>query len=255
MSNSTQIQITPENAEEFLESALAEEKAQKGEETPETPEEPKEPEEAPKAADAEKPAKEQDLEIGEKKAEPEASAEGETFSMEDVFAEWAEKGELSEETNTALVDRLQKAGFENAQGIIDQYISGAQATVATIRNAAFSAAGGEEQYGAMIEWARESLTPAQIAAYDASVSDPDMVEIAVAGLRARYEAAGNSAKPQSRRVEAGAKPDGDVDASVRIPRSQVQVSEMVSDKRYARDPGHRAAVDAAIQKAIERNLI
>lgn len=262
MGDTTQIQITPENAEEFLETALSEEKAAAGSDEQKVEEATDEQQE--QTTDEQQDAKtedgERELEIGQKKDEEQSEKDGddsdESFSLEAAYTEWQENGALTPETNDEIVSRLEKAGFDNAQGIIDQYLAGANASVQAVRSTAFEAAGGEGQYGEMIDWARENLSPAQIAAYDQSVSDPNMVELAVRGLRAQYEAAGGTTKQQpAKRVDAGAKPDGDFSGQVPLPRSNYQVSELVSDARYAKDPGYRAEVDARIKQAIERGLI
>lgn len=261
MGDTTQIQIDAENAEQFLEEALKAEESAKGETpaddeadgtTEETTDETQDTKADEKA--------EGDLEIGQKKDEDDSAEEGgddtETFDMESVYNEWVQNGELSEDTNNALVDRIEKAGFPNAQGIIDQYLAGAQASVEAVRSTAFNAAGGQEQYTAMTDWARDNLSAQQIAAYDAAVSNPDMVELAVRGLRAQYEAAGGEVKQQTaKKVGAGAKPDGGFSGMVPLPRSNYQISELVSDARYAKDPGYRAEVDARIQQALDRGLI
>lgn len=261
MGDTTQIQIDAENAEQFLEEALKAEESAKGE-TPADDEADETTEETPDETQDTKADEKAEggLEIGQKKDEDASAEEGgddaETFDMESVYNEWAQNGELSEDTNNALVDRLEKAGFPNAQGIIDQYLAGAQASVAAVRSTAFNAAGGQEQYTAMTDWARDNLSAQQIAAYDAAVSNPDMVELAVRGLRAQYEAAGGEVKQQTaKKVGAGAKPDGDFSGTVPLPRSNYQISELVSDARYAKDPGYRAEVDARIQQALDRGLI
>jgi hypothetical protein len=256
------ITMTPDNAEEFLDAAAAASHEADGT-TPETPETPDpatpdvDESEAPPATEPED-KKVEGLEIEEKADESDDSDDSDTpsFDMEEVFAEWAENGSIAPETNDAIVKALTGAGFgDQAQAIIDQYISGADASVQSIRGQAFEVVGGETQYASMMEWAQGNLKPAEVEAFNQAVADPAMVPLAVRGLHAQYTAATGAGAPQApappARVAAGA----NVQAGVAPVNSLQQVAEITADPRYDADPGWRASQDARIKASMDAGIL
>ena len=239
---SSSIQLTPESSTEAL--ALAADAVAEATGLPNTPTEPLAEPVVPDGTAAPVDS----LEITEVPEIPESVA-GE-MDMEAVFQEYADNGEsLTEETLTKLNAALAKAGFKNTQGVIDQYIAGAQSTVASIRTAAFSQVGGEDNYREMVTWAASNYTPAQLAAYNDAVQTPNLVSLAIAGLHAQYQNANGGQAPtvpQATQVRVAPAPNSV--AAVGGPITTIeQISQLTADPRFDRDPGFRAAVEARIK--------
>lgn len=93
-------------------------------------------------------------------------------------AEFAETQDLGEETRQKFID----AGID-AQ-TLDTYIAGVKALQEKIDNEIYDLAGGREAYSAAADWARENWSATQIEKFDASLNDPDLRELAIAGLMA-----------------------------------------------------------------------
>lgn len=107
------------------------------------------------------------------------------LSFDAVQEEFVASGDLAPETR----DKLKKVGYTDQQ--IDIYLNGVRAASEKLTTAAHEAAGGADAYADIVKWAGTTLTPAQVAAYNASVSssDPEQIRLAVAGLRAQYDRA------------------------------------------------------------------
>lgn len=120
----------------------------------------------------------------ERKAAEEATARA-GLDLNDVSKEWADNGGLKDET----YEKLAKAGYPRE--MVDIYIEGLTARNAPIATEAFNVAGGEEQYGAMIDWAIENLSQAEQEAFDEAVNSNNKSKalLAVRGLHASYSAA------------------------------------------------------------------
>ena len=107
-------------------------------------------------------------------------------------------------------------------------------------------AGGNETYSNVVNWAKNNLDSSQTDAFDEVVNSGSVpaIKLAVAGLKAEYDKAngvegrmvtGKTAPPQS----------GDVF------RSQAELVEAMSDRRYDSDPAYRQDV---IEKLDRSNL-
>jgi hypothetical protein len=88
----------------------------------------------------------------------EATAKG--IDLAALTAEYKEKGALSAESLT----KLEAAGFTKAH--VEQFIAGGGAKVAAVRAEFAEIAGGDEQLGKVLEWAKTGLDAAEQAAYD-----------------------------------------------------------------------------------------
>lgn len=249
MSNS--IQITPENADAVLKAAADAQARHDG--TAAAPEAKGEAAPTEKVVEGSTEEKPQGLEI-EKKAEETKAENSETtasIDMEDVFAEYSEKGALSEETNTKLAKALETAGIKNAQGVIDQYIAGYNASVQNVRQTAFAAIGGEDNFKAMSAWAKDNLPADELASYNDAVKDPKLAKLAVSGLFAQFRAAGGAqSSPQSNRVQAGPNTGSGFEPIHNIQ----QVSVLTADPRYDRDPAFRESVRRRIKASKDAGI-
>jgi hypothetical protein len=132
---------------------------------------------------------------------------------------------------------LEKKGIPRR--MVDQFIAGQQAIVEARQNQVFSSVGGEEQYRAMTDWARDNLDADDITAYDKAVSSDDFktIKMAVNGLKARYESA-VGVEPKARTKGAAAQK-----STGGTYRSWAEVEKDMNDPRYETDPAYRRDVE------------
>lgn len=159
------------------------------------------------------------------------------LDMGALSAEFAENGELSAES----YEKLEKAGI--TKDIVDLYIEGQKAVVERIQLTAYSVVGGEEAYGSMIQWATANMTDAEIDTFNKAVNstNPDVVKLAVTGLKGRYEAS-NGSEPDLAGGGFGAADGPSFE-------SWAQVTEAMRDPRYAKDPAYRRGVEQKLARS------
>jgi hypothetical protein len=106
-------------------------------------------------------------------------------------------------------------------------------------------AGGEQQYGEMLQWAKDSLNPQEIQMFDTVMErgDPLAAFFAVRSLAYRYQ----DSQGRDGKMITGTAPRGDGSQFT----SQAEVVEAMSDPRYDRDPAFRQN----IMKKLERSDI
>ena len=152
------------------------------------------------------------------------------LNMETLSEEFAKDGKLADGSYKSL----EKAGIPKEY--VDRFIAGQQAIAdqqsATVKNLV----GGTEAYDNMSEWASQNLTETEKQAYNTAVNSKDLeaVKLAVVGLKARY-AQSTGSEPQL--VEGKASPSGEQGFA-----SWAQVTQAMSDPRYAKDPAYQAEV-------------
>jgi len=151
------------------------------------------------------------------------------LQMDAFTAEFTEKGELSETSYKALED----AGIPKA--MVDSFIAGQQALASQRDAVGMEAAGGEEAFKQMAEWAAASLPASERALFNKTVAEGsvDQIRFAVAGLKARYEAT-NGREPKLTGGGQGGEQAGF--------RSQAEMVSAMSDPRYKVDAAYRADV-------------
>jgi hypothetical protein len=108
-----------------------------------------------------------------------------------------------------------------------------------------TAAGGEEAYGQITDWASNNLPPNEIAAFDEVINSGsvDAIRLAVNGLRAQYE----NANGYEGRMLTGKPPVQQKD----MYRSQAELVAAMSDARYDNDPAYRQDVIAKLERSNE----
>ena len=96
--------------------------------------------------------------------------------------------------------------------------------------------GGEQGYTNLMQWAANNMEEADVAAFDSIVDKGDVraIRLAVAGLRAQYEAQ-NGFEGE---MLTGRAPQQQAD----VFRSQAEVVQAMSDPRYDKDPAYRQDV-------------
>ncbi len=121
--------------------------------------------------------------------------------------------------------------YKNAPEQQQQEVDLAQNEINRIHNSV----GGESEYKKLTEWGAKNLTESEIKSFDNVVStgDPNVIELAVAGLKAKYD---NSNGYEGRMLT------GKSTSSSDVYRSQAQLVQAMADPRYDNDPAYRADV-------------
>ena len=176
----------------------------------------------------EAPKQENSLEIAED------AVENAGLNFDTLAQEYAEKGQLGDESYKAL----EQSGIPKAY--VDQFIAGQKAIGEQQTNNVKTMVGGEDAYNEMASWASKNMSEGEKKAYNAAVNSADMdtVKLAVDGLRAKYQAA-NGTEPNL--VQGKATPVAEQGYS-----SWAEVTEAMADPRYAKDPAYQAAVKAKL---------
>tara|TARA_B100000212_G_scaffold334521_1_gene305343 strand:- start:190 stop:975 length:786 start_codon:yes stop_codon:yes gene_type:complete len=180
--------------------------------------------------------------LGEKQSQEQQTQtedEGDTNSesndvsnaIEDAAIAYAENGELSE----ANYKELEKLNI--TKDIVDTYIRGQQALISAEEVEITNSIGGQENYEAMAEWARNNLPGEEIDSFDQIVesSTPEAAKMAVKGLYARFLSEGGQ-QPNIRQGQTSG-------SAVQPFQSNAQVVEAMRDKRYENDPAYREEVE------------
>ena len=138
-------------------------------------------------------------------------------------------------------DKLAAAGIPRE--IVDQFIAGQEATVAQQRSSLMNEAGGEQAYQDMTEWASDNFSDAEIDAFNRTLEsgDPSSVRMAVAGLKARFEADQSS---EPRRTVSGEAATGN-----NAYRSIAELMTDMNNPKYHNDVAFRADVEAKLARS------
>ena len=192
-----------------------------------------------------------ETEVAEKEPEDKPTlSEGATLITSASDEYYANGNKLSPET-------LQKFSSMSSQDLINAYMEVQQspeyqqqqqapaeiseAQVNQIKNAA----GGEQAYANIINWAKSNVPAEQINAFDEVVNSGSVqaINLAVAGLKAQYD----NANGVEGRMVTGKPPTNSGD----IFRSQQELVAAMNDPRYDRDPAYRQDV---VEKLDRSNL-
>jgi len=157
------------------------------------------------------------------------------LNFDDLSSSYWENGELSD----SQYKQLEEAGIPKS--LVDQFISGQEAIIASTRQAVFTTVGGEDNYNAMTAWAADNLSEDEISAYNGAVNGGHTASamMAVKGLKARFDA------------EVGFEPTREVrgqtaKAGASVYRSVAELEKDMGDPRYKED--------AAFRRDVERKL-
>jgi len=145
--------------------------------------------------------------------------------------EFAQTGQLSE----ASYKELEGMGLPKA--IVDAYIEGQKSLANSFVADVQSSVGGAEAYTQILTWAKTNLSQEEITAFNNVCENGNIpqVKLAVAGIKAKYEAA-NGKDPNLTRGDKGGSP------AVGGFRSYAEVTQAMSDPRYQTDPAYRQDV-------------
>lgn len=164
------------------------------------------------------------------------------LKYDELAAQYTEKGTLDDKS----YDALKAKGIPKA--MVDGFIAGqialGEKAAAATAKAAHEAAGGADQYGAMVEWAAKGgLDKPSILAFNRAIDsgDPATISMAVQGvIAAKAKAGGN--EPSN--VDTGGKGKGSS-----VYTSVTQMVKDMGDKRYSTDPAFRALVEAKVARS------
>lgn len=172
--------------------------------------------------------------LGSQDEPAEEAEESSDYTFDDALADYQSTGEMTEELSQALEEMTPQEVFEVMAG---QDLEGRDMTEQDVASV-YNSVGGEEQYQALIGWAKDNFTEAEISAYDAVMDTGDMNQISFAlqALYARYTDAVGSE---------GDLLQGKPAASQSTFRSQAELIQAMNDPRYESDPAYR---DDVIQK-------
>ena len=106
--------------------------------------------------------------------------------------------------------------------------------------------GGEQAYNNMVQWAASNLDQKSIQAFDeiCNTGSVEAVKIAVSGLKAQYE----NATGYEGQMYTGKAPKNE---AANVFRSQAELVEAMSDRRYDNDPAYRQDVIAKLDRSNE----
>ena len=175
---------------------------------------------------------------------PQASPAAELITS--ASEEFSEKGELNAETLekfSSMSSRdLVNAYMEiqkNSPDIAEPAADISDASVNEVKNFA----GGEQAYESMVNWASQNLDQKSIDAFDSIVNtgSVDAIKLAVSGLRTQYE----NANGYEGQMYTGKAPKTSKD----VFRSQAELVEAMSDRRYDRDPAYRQDVIEKLERS------
>lgn len=177
---------------------------------------------------------------GEEQAEEETemSVAGEMISA--ASEEFAETGQMSQETRDALAEL-------SSEELLDAYMSMQQPPAPDLTDSDVSSlkdsVGGEEAYDQITSWAAQSLSDADLDAFNATVENGSLaqIQLMMAGLNARYQAENGYEGTQLQ----GKPPSSSGDTF----RSQAEVVEAINDPRYDRDPAYRNDVLMKLERS------
>jgi hypothetical protein len=202
---------------------------------------------------AEKPATEGDKPAAAEKAVEEltkAPVEEQQKAAEDALSkagidttpfsdEFAKTGDVTEEGRAKIAEALKAQFGDQARALVDQFIDNSKAAATNYRNTAMQEAGGEDGYNAMTAWAKASMKPEEIAAYNKVVESGDInaTLLAIRGLKQSYEKA-NGRVPNLSSGDNSAAPAADLAPF----ESAKQMVDAINDPRYKTDPAYRAQV-------------
>ena len=177
---------------------------------------------------------------------PEEVAEGVdliTTASEEYFEN---DGAISEETMQRFTEMSSSDLVEAYMAIRDRNpdVDGGVATDLTDAemNQVYNSAGGEAEYGRLTSWAAQNLSETKLDAFNDMIDrgNSTAIQIAVAGLRAEYEAQEGY---EGRMLTGKSAPTADGF------RSQAEVVQAMSDPRYDRDEAYRQDVYDKLERS------
>lgn len=160
------------------------------------------------------------------------------LDMDALNAEYAEKGELTEDSYKAL----EAAGI--SKEIVAQYIAGQEAAVAQATETLLAPVGGQEGYDAMLGWAADNLSEAEIDTYNSLIEsgDQNQMKMAVENLHNKFSA-DQSNEPGRQLAGKGS------DTGLSKYESTADLMKDMQNPEYRTNPAFRAKVEAKLGRS------
>jgi hypothetical protein len=153
--------------------------------------------------------------------------------------EWAQKGELTDET----IAELEKAGIPRQ--MVDTYVAGVEASQALFKEQANKITDGK--LDDVLEWAGENLSEKEANSLNRMLEDPETYQTALTGLYARFQREAN--------IEPGNTVGGTpASESGEYFKSAAEMTRAMGDPRYAQDSAFRAEVEKKVARALKRGV-
>jgi predicted membrane-bound mannosyltransferase len=162
---------------------------------------------------------------------PEESEESEQPTLtSDTLAKYSEKY-FTDGLGEQDYAELEKMGI--SRELVAQYAAGMEALQDRQTQSAYRITGGQDNYEAMVQWAGQNMTEAQIMEFNQSVagSDPAKIEMAVKGLYAQYQ--------QSEGKEANLVQGSTSSSGEGVFQSTAELMRAMQDSRYEKDAAYR----------------
>lgn len=174
---------------------------------------------------------------GEEKSDAEKAVDEAGLDFTALQDEYAESGELSEDT----FKKLEEGGIP--RDIVDQYIKGQEALAATMTSKLHEIGGGEENVERIYQWAGQNLEQSEIDTLNGAFMSGNFneAEMAMKGLVAQYEAA-NGKQPSLISGEVGK-------TSSDTYKSTAELMRDMSDPKYSTDPAFRKLVEQKLERS------
>ena len=158
------------------------------------------------------------------------------LSLDNYYTEFAEKGELSEDSYNQLATQ----GL--SRDLVDSYIEGQSAIADGHVTQIKSAAGGDAEYSKITEWAATNIPQNELETYNNIVENGSVEEamMAVSGLKARYD---NSVGVPPNLLQ------GQQAQPTSAFQSTAEIVAAINDPRYQVDTAYRKGVEEKIKRS------
>tara|TARA_R100001510_G_C7624254_1_gene184449 strand:- start:79 stop:774 length:696 start_codon:yes stop_codon:yes gene_type:complete len=158
------------------------------------------------------------------------------LSLDNYYTEFAENGELSENSYNQLASQ----GL--SKELVDSYIEGQSAIADNHVQQIQNAAGSTQDYEKITQWAGSNLPEAEVETFNNIVENGTVEEamMAVTGLKARYN---NQVGMQPKILQ------GQVSAPTSAYQSTAEIISAINDPRYNVDTAYRKSVEDKIKRS------
>lgn len=150
----------------------------------------------------------------------------------DAVKEYNEFGALSNET----MANLAKAGYPKE--VVESFIESRQVLENRFTEAVYKAAGGEQEYGRITEWAKNNLPEKVISSFNRAIDNNNLeaIGLMLEGIKSKMRAKQGTRNPS---ILGGSSNAGTSKGFT----SKAEVVSAMSDKRYGRDAAYTAEVE------------
>lgn len=154
------------------------------------------------------------------------------IDFNDAVKEYNEYGALSSQTMADLA----KAGYPKE--VVESFIESRQVLESQFTDAVYKAAGGEQEYGRIVDWAKSNLPQKVVNSFNKAIDNNNLeaIELMLEGMKSKMRAQQGTRNPS---ILGGATNTASQKGFV----SKSEVIEAMSDKRYGRDAAYTAEVE------------